>query len=305
MVFFRVKSAQSATNITSFAPPSSELLNQSGEPEKNLESMFARLSKQSLPSPIGATPVTSSLAGPDKDMFLFEDKLGAADTTADPTKSNTNGISATPIKSEEPGVAASSVTQGVKVESPKDVGQQKTEKGKRWEGMTQDDIENQYLRKASDYIEALPAGEPVVHNIQTVLKKLRGIHAPDNPVNDIVSDTDGAEKLKAQYVSAVVDHVNKTCNKREASLTTEYVQRVLEKTGGNFLLLCSTLVDQKFLSLSKIDEIAGLCNAVVSVLPTPTATTTSTEQVSKPSNPANSVKAWPAQEKRENRKSTL
>ena len=88
---------------------------------------------------------------------------------------------------------------------------------------------------------------------------------------------------------------------------------------GDFLRLCAKLVDEGYVSLETLTEVSGIVAAMRDVLPKPEQpTTTSVEapltpapsvamgsENSKPmsKDPVDSMKGWPTQEKRENRKS--
>ncbi|KAF2126246.1 hypothetical protein P153DRAFT_323456 [Dothidotthia symphoricarpi CBS 119687] len=278
------------------APPKIELPKQSNQSESNLESMFARLSARDPLSPSSGAPKESSPAGPNKNLFSFEHTHETTDTTSPKSpKSNAVDLSATPVKSEEPNETVSSAMQDRKVEPPKNTDEEQTKVNQRWEGVSQEDVANEYLHKASEYIDALPAdNHAVIHNVQTASKKLRSAYTPD-----VKLDKDEVEKLKAQYVSAVVDYVNKFVDKRQSPLTTMCVKQTLQNTNGSFLHLCSTLVNINHLSLQTADDLAALCKAILSILPKSTPTT-SRDEMPKSGDPVDTLKAWPSQEKREN-----
>jgi hypothetical protein len=313
--------------------------------------MFARLNSNSSAKASPAAKLTPS-AGPDKDMFSFDDVKSGTDTvrsTATTTEPNPSE-GATQTKSEQS--AAIVEKEKAKAAFIKDFQQKlslQEEVSKKAEaeldkakatisagavagkpfgdrgGMSQEELENKYMRKATEYIDTLPdnAGS-TVHSIKSISKKLRSSF-----VTGVKVDSENIDVLKARFAFAVANYVNKTLKKGPKPLTTDSVKQTLRETDGDFLRLCAKLVEEKYIALENIDEITGLVKTMLDILPkaeplsTPTTTTPATKGTeslpeegsciapgaqnikSLSKDPMDSVAAWPTQVKRENRKSSL
>jgi hypothetical protein len=183
------------------------------------------------------------------------------------------------------------------------------------------DIEQQYLEKATVYLQALPAdGNAPVQIIKAVSAKLRTAYAPNTSLS-----VDEAEKLKARYAFAILNYIKNTSGK---SSTSESTKQTLQKSDGNMLHVYAKLVDEKYASLTDLSSIVKLSQIILDVLPKveltdapakskaeptvasseakakPVTITAATKSESKPlsEDPIDSMKAWPTQEKRESRK---
>lgn len=153
----------------------------------------------------------------------------------------------------------------------------------RKQGLSQQELETEYMRKALEYVNALPGNKgTTAYTFKLVAKKLRDLYIPMMGISP-----EEIETLKARYVFAVTNYV-KGLNKGTTSLTADAVEQILESNDGDFLRLCATLVEQKYVALNNLDEIGGLCKTVLNVLPT--------------SEPVGNMTEWPSREKRENRK---
>jgi hypothetical protein len=285
-------------------------------------------------------------------MFLFDDIKSGADivkptaTTIQPKSSE----SATPTKSEQSSAIVEKETAKMafikdfqeklriqeevskKAEAEVDKAKATISAGtlvkgtsREREGMSQEEFENEYMRKAAEFIDTLPdnAGSTAL-SIRTISKKLRSSFVTGVKVNRENSDV-----LKARFAFAVANYVNKTLRKGPKPLTTDSVKQTLKETNGDFLKLCAKLVEEKYIALENIDEITGLVKAMLDILPkaeplsTPTTitpaakdtdslpgdgfhTTSRTQNTRSLSrDPMDSINAWPTQAKRENRKSNL
>lgn len=191
--------------------------------------------------------------------------------------------------------------------------------------MSKADLEQLYLRKAYEYLQALPTcSNASVQILKTVSKKLRSSYAPSTSLSAME-----VEKLQARYAFTIVNYVKKS-DKGTNPITADTAKYLLRETDGEMLRFFSKLADLEYLSLADIDSSTELCKTLLDVLPkaetatTPVvlevkpAATTSTsaieavaklgaastvelqEQVLK--DPVDRLKAWPTQEKRENRK---
>ena len=95
--------------------------------------------------------------------------------------------------------------------------------------MSQDELEQEYLRKATEYISVLPPGiNNSAHAIKTVGVKLQNAYTPDTRTlshNEV-------EKLQACYVFAVVTYANKKVKLIPGPLTGDFVKKVLRDSNG-------------------------------------------------------------------------
>ena len=271
--------------------------------------MFARLTTQSLATPSRATEGISVL-GPDKSVFLFEDRGSAADTPKKLDETHTANLPTSFLKPKQPQPAMTIALPEKKPEKAKKVSQLEQSKNiNKYAGKSLEDIENDYLHKARDYVDALPGSKGTTANtFKIVSEKLRTSY-----ILEAKLDAKKNEILKARYVFAVINYVNKVLKKGGKSLTANFVKQVLEENDGDFLSLCATLVDEKYLALENIDEISGLCNTILDILPTAepalkdpirtaklaatAATVEDAKTVSK--DPVDSMEVWPSPEKRE------
>lgn len=187
-----------------------------------------------------------------------------------------------------------------------------------WQDMSQDELEQEYLRKAAAYINALPstAGSNAFM-IKTASAKLRVSYSPKftNP------QLKKATRLQARCNLAVTDYVNQRVNISAERLTTDFVEKMLHDSNGDFLALWAALVDGKYIALESLEQITGLCQNILDVLPelerVPNArpkhveagaaktdpATPITASVSAPKVPftdmPNGMKVWPIQQKHE------
>ncbi|KAF1938088.1 hypothetical protein EJ02DRAFT_458169 [Clathrospora elynae] len=298
--------------------------------EYALDSIFARLSTQS-PSTLSRTTANTTPSGPDKAMFSFYDRTGAADTAKTP---------ATPVK---PKLSDAQIDSKLGLKSPeekksdfarqfqekllldaeaegkaKDVTKSEVEAKKakvgagpeasktksrvtaqadkasgEKEGMTQEELESEYMRRASKYVDALPGNQgTAAYNIRSVSKKLRSSYVPAVKV-----DPKELDALKNRFAFAIVMHANK--KKGPKPLNADSVKQILKGVDGDFLQLCAKLMEGKYIELENIDDIASLVQIMLDILPKPKPSITEeTKPVS--TDPVDSMKAWPTQEKREN-----
>jgi hypothetical protein len=270
--------------------------------EAALDELFARLSTQ------GAHQVTHKIkkelpAGPDIKLFPFEKVQNAQDS---------------PIRVSEILAAKPPVTSVGVDEAPSEVTAVSTQ---HVENKSQVGLEQQYLGKALEYLLALPDGGSVsVKTIKAASKKLRSTYA-----TEAKPDNEDSVKLKARYALAIVNYINKVYKNSAQPITPVLAQKALRDSEGNLLTLYGKLVDEDYLPLDNLDNILGLSKYLLDVLPKaeltgtstgtverndlsaktefePCANTTTDESKSVSKDPIDSMKAWPAQEKRENRK---
>ena len=153
------------------------------------------------------------------------------------------------------------------------------------------ETEREYLRKASEYVSALPTSNNTPgHLFKTVFSKLHSTYTPT-----VKLDLTEADRLKARYAFAIVDFINKNVNTSAAPLTAHKVKDMLQCNDGNFLLLCATLIEEKYMTLKDLDNIVALCKILLDVLP---KAIDSSDNPKSPDDPIDKMKQWPNQEKR-------
>jgi hypothetical protein len=168
------------------------------------------------------------------------------------------------------------------------------------------DFASRYLDKAYEYLNSLPAGGATADCVKDATVKLRQSYAATSPPVPI-----------SRYLDAIVAYCTGLGKSGPTAITKEFLAQTLDQGKGNFLQLCAALIDEKVIVIDKLDEVVGLCKAVVGVLPdnvnlqvpTPntedkpqvTASTSHAKPISK--DPMDNMKTWPTQEKRDSRKS--
>jgi hypothetical protein len=181
--------------------------------------------------------------------------------------------------------------------------------------MSHADMEQLYLRKSADHLEALPSGNNMaVQTIKAISTKLRNSYT----VNSGVSG-DEMEKLKARYAFAIQSYIKQVL-KDTKPITSDYIKKVLQDTNGDLLRVCVILAEEKLISLENMDNVTGLCKMIHNSLPKPETTVvklntefpTPSLAVHKPhelvpgsKDPLESLKPWPTQENRAARKCCL
>jgi protein-S-isoprenylcysteine O-methyltransferase len=256
-----------------------------------------------------------SLTGPDKSLFSFENDPPETITTMatpgklSPSEGQVFGRTDTSIADLE--LPRTGTTESdTKVEPSQALSTQ------NWQNKPQSDVEQEYLRKATMYISALPSGVNTdAHTVKIVLSKLHNSYAPDIKL----SPHDDVERLRARYVFAVVNYLNEKLKLNPEPATVEFIKDVLRDSDGDLLRFCATLVEKDYISLGNLDHVVGLCSNILNVLPKSEATaataepqpvvassvstvpTTPSGDISKtvPTDPVEGMKAWPTQQKRE------
>ncbi|KAF9691715.1 hypothetical protein EKO04_010499 [Ascochyta lentis] len=267
--------------------------------KSSLEDMFARLSGASSATP--SRPAEEfSPAGPDKSMFSFEDALS--------TRTATTSSSHDQVKTQHLQDRSAEPPSTLSVQDPPSID---------CHGKSQDELEQEYLLKAAEYVSALPpSNDNIAQSIKTVSNKLKASYAP----NLTRPSPDEVDKLRARCVFAVVTYVNKKVNISQEPLTADFVKKALHDNGGSFLKLCASLVEGNYISLKNIQHVVGVCKNILDVLPKAEGSlagqpntagasvskanpVTSTDHRTSAGNlayadPIDGMKAWPSQEKR-------
>jgi hypothetical protein len=279
--------SSAATTKSDAAAPQKEDPNPTSDAfeESAMDALYARLNSKTVLTP--RNPIGSTSVRPEQAKFSFGDRL--AESKAD----NTKIVKAEAEKAEHKGI------DGIKVAV-----------------VSQEELENTYMRKASDYIQAIPdVNGNTASLIKAMSRKLRGSYMPE-----VKTDVEKNEIIKARLAFAVANYINKVLKKRpEQPRTPESIKQTLKDANGDFLRLCAKLVEEGHLSLETLAEVSGIVAAIHNILPKPeppatpivtaptkaaspvASSTENTKPVSK--DPTNGMKGWPTQEKRENRKS--
>jgi protein-S-isoprenylcysteine O-methyltransferase len=105
-------------------------------------------------------------------------------------------------------------------------------------------------------------------------------------------DVSGLQSAICDAISTHLDGLEGEKDKRNGSLPAK-VQQLLKDADGDFLKLCSTLVDMQLLSMDNLDGVVRLCKVIEKVLPQ------EEKKRAKFHDPMDNVKAWPTQVKRD------
>jgi hypothetical protein len=292
--------------------------------ESDLDALFNRLnSPRNTPAP-ATTERSRPSDPPDKTLYTFDTKLAGL-TAADVLKSYTGDLPkdtvATKSSSPPPSIsllAKPLCNEGVnKLDSVK-IEQDKppttTEKSfdtSRADTMREDigieGLEHEYMSKASQYLNSLPTSEKAatVDLVKNVAVKLRRPYTPSPML-----DSGAVKSLKSQYLDTMTTYCNSLGKPGVKAVAKELLEQTLNKSHGDFLRLCAVLVDEKVLTIDTLDEVVGLCEALLRILPSDlkaeTAVVKSEGEVKSVSkDPMDLMGAWPTQEKRDNRKNVL
>jgi hypothetical protein len=275
--------------------------------EPELDDLFARLSTGGISvSPAPAKAASTSTVGPAKSEFSFEEPSIVEEKASVP---ETSTVTLSPPSTKTKASPSIAPAAQEKTDSPKVVVKvEEVEDGTRTDDVSQKGVEQLYLRKAADYLSALPGANNVsVQTIKTGFSKLRSTYAPE-----VKLTTDEIEKLKARYAFAVVNYVNNVLKQSAKPITGEAVKKALEDCDGNLLALYGALASKGHVALDEIQSVVGFCKTILDVLPkaepvaalavTQTKPATTADAKTAPKDPMETLKAWPTQEKRENRK---
>ncbi|KAF2852637.1 hypothetical protein T440DRAFT_32497 [Plenodomus tracheiphilus IPT5] len=305
----------SNTSTPSIGPASSnfEIPNQNIAAGDSLEDMYARLTTPSAKSTPQATEYVSPNR-PDKSTFSFDNCRSEQDVGKKILEDLMAKVPAQAAKSKPDERTKTEVAKEF-VKVPQHEQSTSSEVKKSSESsrpLSQDDFESGYMRRAREYVDALPGSKgTTAHTFRFVSKKLRSSYLQENQPSP-----DANETLKARYVFAVVNYV-KGLKKDTPAPTTASVKQMLKDNDGDFLQLCVTLVSQKHIAIDNLNEIVGLCTAVLDVLPKPepgvappvleakaqtTTQNTDTASLLKPisMDQVSILNAWPTPEKRDN-----
>jgi hypothetical protein len=133
-----------------------------------------------------------------------------------------------------------------------------------WEDMSKEDLEREYLTKASEYLTYLPTSDstPSAHLVKAVIIKLRhSFRTFTSP------PADSLEALQSNYIGAIVTYINNLPRKGTKTIDAKLVEQTLKENNGNFLRLCATLIDMQLIALENLDEVVGICRAISAVVP--------------------------------------
>ncbi|KAL1796690.1 hypothetical protein ACET3X_005230 [Alternaria dauci] len=273
-----------ATTSKSATPQKEDMISKTdaSEEESAMDALFARLNGTTILTP--RISVVSTSASPDQAKFSCGGRLAEA---------KEDNIKTDKAEDEKTGTKE---TNDIKTAA-----------------MSPEDLENAYMRKASEYVWAMPDvnGNPA-SLIKTMSKKVRGLYMPE-----VKTDAEKNDIIKARLAFAIANYVNKVLKKRpDQPRTPESIKQTLKDVDGDFLGLCARLVEEGYVSLETLAEVSGIVVAMHNILPKPEPTATagiiappkaappvaSSAENIKPvaKDPIDSMKGWPNQEKREN-----
>lgn len=298
-------------------PPSkAELPAQSHVEKVSLDDMFARLSAAT--SPISSKPLRElPPAGLVNSAFSLNGHLGSSAITRKPFDDVRSFEHMVHPRSETPLAISENIQlQSQRPRSPIEAQQASSSTARRYS--SQDELEQEYLRKAAAYVNTLSstAGSNAFM-IKAVSTKLRVSYSPELTNLQL----EEAKRLRPLCNIAVTDYVNERVNISTEPLTAEIVGKALYDSNGDFLVLCAALVEGNYIALENLEQVTGLCQHVLDVLPkvkdAPAARSENIQVHSSETNPATlinapmsvpkapssgphiSMEAWPAQQKRE------
>ncbi|XP_014552893.1 hypothetical protein COCVIDRAFT_41025 [Bipolaris victoriae FI3] len=162
--------------------------------------------------------------------------------------------------------------------------------------ITEAELENEYMRRASAYVDALPdTKEGTPQLIKVVSNKMRVTYKPLASMDVKEKDT-----IKARFAFAIANYLNKTLQKGPMECAASSIKQKLEDVDGDFLKLCAMLVEEKHMSLETLDDVTGLVKALLDILPKAELTTIPGMLGSKVvlEDPIDNMKTWPTAEKR-------
>ncbi|KAI1548800.1 STE14 protein-S-isoprenylcysteine methyltransferase [Pyrenophora tritici-repentis] len=295
--------------------------------QAELEGLYARLSSMGPTTPSHKSEGIPSIT-PGKNMFAFETRLEIASIKGKATEKTTAIMSAEKTSSVESlaeklllsennkkrtqGFVDTERTKKAKTDKPKVVQAtvvgdnlaQASKPAVERVSESQEDLEAEYMRKASEYIDTFPVEQKTAsHLIQAMSKKLRSLYTEDNK-----------DSIKARFAFALVNYI-KNVKKGSEAFSVDSAKSLLEDANGDLLQLCAKLVEGKYISLQTLDDVSGMATALLNILPEadPSITTATAvykadvtgspgvKPVTKGSVENN--KGWPTPEKRENRES--
>ncbi|KAL5119342.1 hypothetical protein ACEQ8H_002829 [Pleosporales sp. CAS-2024a] len=256
--------------VVASSPPSLELETATlpTAPESTLDNLFARLSAQE--SSQSAPSVTPSWPQrPKASNFYFGEGSGPQDQSSEqePDMTRAKGASSMSVSPSRIAPAVDKTeenTKLIKKDAMKDAA--------HVHGLSQAGAEELYLRKAAEFLEALPHGNRVpIDTIKAVSKKLVRKHT-----SEISLSGGEVEKLKARYALAMVNYINHSCKKAAKPMISNMAKKMLVDADGNFLCLCAKLVADEYIALENIDEMTGLCKMILDALPIAEVASTAT-----------------------------
>ncbi|KAL6150234.1 farnesyl cysteine-carboxyl methyltransferase [Exserohilum turcicum] len=264
---------------------------QSTQDPGSLEALFARLTSKSSTIPIRPS-ISTSGSGPEKSKISLESQWDAPKVDR-------------PDATEPTKVTAHHATLGESAST------KFSQSGKQSLPDRPVELENEYMRKASAYIDALPDTKlGTARLIGVVSKKLHGAYA-----RDMKMQQESVEAIKARFAFAIVTYLNKVLAKGPKKCTTDFIKQILHDVQGDFLKLCAKLVEEKYVSLEKLDDVAGLAKVMLDIFPKrelghdtvtggmpktePPNYPTIQEKTAESKVASDSAGSWPSQDKRE------
>lgn len=254
------------------------------------------------------------MKGPDKSFFSLGDRLDTPTATKKASSFTDSRSQAT----ETPVLQASKSSHLPDLRSCAETCEVATRDAPK--GDPQDRPEQVYLRKAAEYLVALPCkpGDST-YIIKTAAVKLHEAYA----MTDLQTEV---EKLRARFSFAITTCVNKKLRNSPVTLAADLVKQILRDNSGGLLQLCIALAQDGYIRLDNLEQTTQLCQSILDVLPKahvstvsdqaedprdaetsssvePIASAASSKKIS--NDPVEKMQGWPTQEKREHGTSKL
>jgi hypothetical protein len=173
--------------------------------ESALDDLFARLNTRNSSTPPHSVIIKAeSPAHPEDNQFSPLNRLGTEDAPTQLSCSYTARLPNTHVKVSEEKYEVTAVAAEKKPDAIKVVKTDQAMSIKPWKDLSQAELEQLYLRKAVEYLNALPNGNNIdVHTIKIVSQKLRSSYTPNTKLSP-----DEINKLKTRYAFAIVNYIN-------------------------------------------------------------------------------------------------
>lgn len=330
----RFTPAESAASLASLkarldrkaTPPKGEVSPPKIAAETDLDDMFARLTSGTIPSP-KAVGTGLTLGDVGISAFSFDDEPAVGILNKLPNAVDLTGSTAAFKKGDEKKMHTEIASEkNIEAHGKPQVNQlvgkiaeikieTETRDINKWEGMTKEDLEREYLNQASRYLTSLSTTEATTsaHLVKSVFIKLRRSFG-----GSMLLDLESVDTLKRSLVDAICTYIAGLPSNGAKSLEAAFVEQILKDNDGDFLQLCAKLVDEKCIQLENLDEVVGLCRAIIEIIPkddiktklpgSRSTTAPGENLLNMPANaqkppskdPMDNMTAWPTQQKREN-----
>lgn len=253
------------------------------EVESTLDALFAKLNAPSpaprpaqkpkstiLPVSVSesSTPLNlrkiAPVGSPSKVPVGTEKKPPTLETKAAFTDKDTKTAEKLTIKSKPTEELEESPATAKTESAPTDGGD--TPSGKARETMSADELEQQYLKLAAEFLVCLPMGtgaDSIVLPVQAALKTFHRLALPQSPA----CSANEANALKRKCVAAIATYLSRLPQNSNRVLGSDAISAIFNDCNGGFLRFVAKLVDAKALQIENLSQVLGLCHVLNNVLP--------------------------------------